>query len=97
MAFDPGEKAASILSLTDKVKPLAIGAPVIAVHFIGETAVFVGAEETASLAARDGGLTRIELHGGAILSATSDGKRVVTGGDDGKVVALDAKGQVTTS
>ena len=30
-----------------------------------------------------------------MLCAASDGKRIVTGGDDGKLVALDAKGEVT--
>ena len=30
-----------------------------------------------------------------ILCAASDGKRIVMGGDDGKVVALDAKGEMT--
>lgn len=96
MAFNPQDDAASIASVTDRVTPLALGAPVISLHFLGETAVFAGAEEAAWIAARDGQLTRTDLHGGAILCAASDGKRVVTGGDDGKVVALDAKGAVTT-
>jgi WD40 repeat protein len=30
-----------------------------------------------------------------VLCAASDGKRIVTGGDDGKVVALDAKGETS--
>ena len=34
--FDPGTNAASIVSVTDRVRPLAIGMPVIAVHFLGE-------------------------------------------------------------
>ena len=33
--FDPSDKSASIVSVTDKVRPVAIGAPVIAVHFLG--------------------------------------------------------------
>ena len=41
--FDPGE-GASIASITDKVRPLAVGMAVSSVHFLGETAVFVGAE-----------------------------------------------------
>ena len=36
---------------------------------------------------------RIDLHGGVILASATDGKRVVTGGDDGKVVATSAKGE----
>ena len=42
-----------------------------------------------------GEISRVAVHGGGILCAASDGKRIVTGGDDGKVVALDAKGEVT--
>ena len=42
--FDPGSNAASIVSVTDRVRPVQIGAPVIAAHFLGERAAFVGAE-----------------------------------------------------
>jgi len=65
------------------------------VHFLGETAVFVGAEESAAIVGTDGDITRIDVHGGAVLCAASDGTRAVTGGDDGKVVALNAKGEVS--
>ena len=91
--FDPGE-GASIVSITDKVRPLAVGMPVSSVHFLGETAVFVGAEESAAIVSADGEISRVDIHGGAILCAASDGARIVTGGDDGKVVALNAKGEV---
>jgi hypothetical protein len=93
--FDLGEGAASIASITDKVRPLAAGMPVSSVHFLGETAVFVGAEESAAMVGADGEMTRIDIHSGAILCATSDGARIVSGGDDGKVVALNANGDVT--
>ena len=43
--FDPAANAASIVSVTDKVRAVAIGAPVIAVHFLGDNAVFVGARK----------------------------------------------------
>ena len=33
------------------------------------------------------------MHGGGILASAADGKRIVTGGDDGKVVATDATGE----
>jgi WD40 repeat protein len=36
---------------------------------------------------------RIGVHGGAILASASDGRRVVTGGDEGKVAATDAGGE----
>ena len=91
--FDPGE-GASIASITDKVRLLAVGMPVSSVHFLGETAVFVGAEESAAIVGAEGEISRVNIHGGAILCATADGARIVTGGDDGKVVALNAKGEV---
>src|SRR6195952_2051996 len=92
--FDPGDSP-SIASITDQVRPLAVGMPVTAIHFLGDTAVFVGAEENAALVNAAGDISPVAIHGGAILCAASDGERVVTGGDDGKVVALDAKGSVT--
>jgi WD40 repeat protein len=92
--FDPGDSP-SIASITDRVRPLAVGMPVTAIHFLGDTAVFVGTEENATLVSATGDISSVAVHGGAILCAASDGERVVTGGDDGKVVALDAKGAVT--
>src|ERR1700761_3379434 len=90
--FDPGESA-SIVSVTDRVRPIAIGAPVSAVHFLGDQAAFVGAEENIFVVAGEGEPVTIPVHGGGILCTTCDGSRVVTGGDDGKVASLDAKGE----
>src|SRR3954469_2981946 len=92
--FDPGE-APSIASITDKVRTLPVGMPVTSIHFLGDTAVFVGAEEHAAMVNEAGEVSKVAIHGGAVLCAASDGKRIVTGGDDGKVVAFDAKGEVT--
>src|ERR1051326_374215 len=94
--FDPRADSASIVSVTDKVRPVKIGAPVIAVHFLGEQAAFVGAEEAIALVDAAGEVLRATVHGGGILCVASDGNRIVTGGDDGKVTALDAKGEVAT-
>jgi WD40 repeat protein len=95
-AFAPPAGGASIVSVTDKVRPLAIAAAVSALHFLGDTAVFVGAEEAVTLVEGSGAPRRVETHFGAILCSASDGKRVLTGGDDGKVVALDASGASQT-
>jgi WD40 repeat protein len=92
--FDPGESA-SIISVTDRVRPLRIGMPVSAVHFLGEHAAFVGGEENVAIVSGEGEISRIAVHGGGILCAASDATRLVMGGDDGKLVALDAKGEVT--
>ncbi|MTV16643.1 WD40 repeat domain-containing protein [Bradyrhizobium elkanii] len=93
--FDPGEAPSSIVSITDRVKPLPLGAAVGSVHFLGDRAFFVGAEEGVAIATADGEITRTETHFGAILCAASDGKRLVTGGDDGKLIAIDAKGETS--
>lgn len=93
--FDPGQNAASIVSVTDRVRPLAIGMPVTSVHFLGDIAAFIGAEESVALATSDGEISLAPVHRGGILCAATDGARIVMGGDDGKVVALDKKGEVT--
>jgi WD40 repeat protein len=93
--FDPGDNSASIVSVTDRARPLAIGMPVTAVHFLGDIAAFVGAEESVALVTADGVISHAPVHGGGILCAASDGARIVMGGDDGKLVALDAKGEIT--
>jgi WD40 repeat protein len=89
-------ESASIVSVTDKVRPVAIGAPVIAVHFLGDKAAFVGAEENVALVNGAGDISRVGVHSGGILCVASDGERIVMGGDDGKVVSLDAKGVTAT-
>src|ERR1700722_13443935 len=91
--FDPGESA-SIVSVTNKVRAIAIGAPLTAVHFLGDNAAFVGAEENVFIVGGGGEVSPVSVHGGGILCAASDGARLVMGGDDGKLVALDAKGEV---
>jgi WD40 repeat protein len=93
--FDPDDNSASIVSVTDRVRPLAIGMPVIAVHFLGEQAAFVGAEENVALVNEAGKISNVTVHGGGILCVASDGARLVMGGDDGKLVALDKKAEVT--
>jgi WD40 repeat protein len=93
--FDPGDQSASIVSVTDQVRPLALGMSVTSVHFLGEAAAFVGAEENVAMVSADGEITVVAVHGGGILCAVTDGSRIVMGGDDGKVASLDAKGEVT--
>jgi len=92
--FDSGESA-SIASVTDRVRPVPLGFAVSAAHFIGERVFFVGTEEKIAAASTIGEVSKIEVHFGAILCAASDGARVVTGGDDGKLVATDAKGETS--
>lgn len=81
---------APIPSLADRVRAMDTGAPVVGVHFLGETPVFVLGEEALLFGAEPG--RRIPTHSGAILASASDGMRIVTGGDDGALVETDAGG-----
>ncbi|MET0969485.1 MAG: WD40 repeat domain-containing protein [Tardiphaga sp.] len=94
--FNPLQEQESIVSVTDRVVPVAIGAAVTAVHFLGDTAVFVGAEEKVTLVDPAGAMSPVEVAFGGVLCSTSDGKRVVMGSDDGKVLSLDRDGTVAT-
>jgi WD40 repeat protein len=78
-------------SVVERTRRCPADAAVVAVHFLGESAVFVLGEE-ALLLVRDGESRRLPIHGGAILASAADGERVVTGGDDGVVMASDAAG-----
>src|SRR5258708_6457223 len=92
--FDPGDNAASIVSVTDRVRPVPLGMPVTSVHFLGDVAAFVGAEENVAMVDGRGEISRVSVHEAGILCAVSDGSRIVMGGDNGKLVALDSKGDV---
>ncbi len=90
---EPGAQA-SIASITERVRPVAIGAAVTSVHFLGDRAFFVGAEEKVSIVDAEGEISKVDVLGGGILCAACDGARIVMGGDDGKLAALDKKGEV---
>ncbi|MDE2378682.1 WD40 repeat domain-containing protein [Bradyrhizobium sp.] len=92
--FTPEAGSPSIVSVTEKVRPVALGMAVTSVHFLADRAAFVGGEETVALVDAKGEISKVAVHGGGILSAASDGTRLVMGGDDGKVVALNAKSEV---
>ncbi|HWV96957.1 MAG TPA: WD40 repeat domain-containing protein [Xanthobacteraceae bacterium] len=94
--FDTSDNSDSIVSVTDRVRRVAVGMPVGGVHFLGDTAVFVGDEEALTFVTGSGEAAQLPVHGGAILCAASDGKRIISGGDDGKVVAVTADASVET-
>jgi WD40 repeat protein len=85
------DTTAPLPSLADRVRPVAAGAPVVGVHFFGSTPVFVLGEEALLFAPADGE-RRLAIHAGAILASACDGKLILTGGDDGTLVATDAAG-----
>jgi WD40 repeat protein len=81
------------VSIVERTHPVAASAPVVAAHFLRHTAVFVLGEEALLLVEPDGEPRRIAIHDGGILATAADKQRIVTGGDDGKVVATNAKGE----
>jgi WD40 repeat protein len=93
--FEPGGGQSSIVSITERVRGVPLGAPVTSVHFLADRAVFVGAEENVFFVDGEGEAVPVALHAGVILCVASDGARVVMGSDDGKLVALAANGTVT--
>jgi WD40 repeat protein len=84
----------SLSSLTDRVTPLDAGSEVVSVCFLGRAPVLALANGEVLLV-ETGAETRVKVHDdGAILTTASDGRKLYTGGDDGKVLAMDAAGKV---
>ena len=83
-------------SLTSAVEPLALGEPVVAAAWLGDTPAFALADGAIRLGEAHEE-RRVQAHpDAAILVAASDGRRLITGGDDGRVVATDADGAIET-
>ena len=78
-------------SIRDRIRPIETGDPVLAVHFIGDDAVFVLVSGEVVVAGE--GERRLTLHDGGILDSAGDGALLLTGGDDGRVVLYDGKGE----
>jgi WD40 repeat protein len=80
-------------SIAARTRTVGTGAPIVAAHFLGNMAAFVLGEEALLFVPPQGDERRVAIHAGAILESAADGKRLVTGGDDGKVVVTDAAGE----
>jgi WD40 repeat protein len=85
---------AALPSLADRVRTINAGGTVVDVHFLDKSPVFVLGEETL-LFAPEAGERRVAIHAGAILSSAADAERIVTGGDDGQIVATTIDGEHT--
>lgn len=82
-------------SLTDKVASFALGAHVTAAAFLGGAPAFALAD--GEIVFLKSGETRVAAHPDAtLLCATLAGGRLVTGGDDGRIVATSADGAMET-
>jgi WD40 repeat protein len=95
LSEDAAPTRSDIASVVERTRPVQADASVVGVHFVGDVAVFVLGEEALLLVAPKGEERRVAVHAGAILSSAADGKRVATGGDDGKVCATDGSGKTT--
>ena len=79
-------------SLSSFIAPVSAGAHVTDAAFLGATAAFA-LGDGAVILVHDGEETRVEAHPeSSVLVAASDGKSLVTGGDDGRVVRIGADG-----
>ena len=91
--------APPIASLMEHVVPIEAGATIISAGFLGTTAVFAivdGSLLLVDCAAKDIAPRRLSAHpDAAILAAVCDGARLITGGDDGRVVTATAAGELT--
>ena len=75
---------------------LALGAAATSVHWIGGRALFALGDGAVVSTAHEGDVQRTGVHDGVILSSAlhPDGKRLITGGDDGKLNIVAADGVV---
>jgi WD40 repeat protein len=81
-------------SLTQHVRPLAAGAHVVAAAFLAGEPALALADGFVAIGAA-GAQKRFAAHPeGAILTARCDGERLLTGGDDGRVVSVAADGSL---
>jgi WD40 repeat protein len=80
-------------SVIERTRPVTAGAAVVGAHFLKKVPAFVLSEEAVLLAPDDAAERRVVVHDGGILASAGDGTRLVTGGDDGKVMTLDAAGK----
>jgi WD40 repeat protein len=79
-------------SLTTNVRPISAGAHVTAAAFLGGVPVLALGDGTALLIEADGEKRSVLHKGGAILVAARAGKRLMTGGDDGRILATSTDG-----
>ncbi|MBG0808728.1 WD40 repeat domain-containing protein [Methylosinus sp. H3A] len=81
-------------SLTSAFTPFDAGAEVVAAAFLGDAPVLALADGRLALPGEGADVGhRIAHSDGAILVVASDGKRLITGGDDGLVIASDLAGR----
>lgn len=78
-------------SLREHVTPIAAETHVVAARWLKQGLALALADGRV-LRWRDGATDIVEAHAGGILCATGDGERLISGGDDGRVVATRIEG-----
>ncbi|QFR33203.1 WD40 repeat domain-containing protein [Ancylobacter sp. TS-1] len=81
-------------SLTSKLRRVDLGGAAVGVRFLGSVAAFVLGEGEVVLAGDE--VTRVRAHDGVVLAVSGDARRLLTGGDDGRLVATLADGSQET-
>ncbi len=91
------ESRSDIASVVERTRAIAAGGPIVGAYFLGRTAVFVFGEEALLLVEPGGEPRRVTVHAGAILATTARGDRIISGGDDGRVVESSVQGEPRTA
>lgn len=75
------------------IEDFNFGAYVVETAFLGDVAAFALGDGSVRFARGDS-VEQVDVHSGAILASTPtrDGRGLITGGDDGRIVLVDAKG-----
>jgi WD40 repeat protein len=79
--------------LSSRVIHHALGAHLLSAAFLGETAVFAGADGRISFLGAD--LTQVTAHAAGLLVAAATKDAIVTGGEDGRITRVGADGAMT--
>jgi WD40 repeat protein len=79
-------------SLREHVVPVEAGEHVVGAQWLKATLALALADGRV-LRWTDGALDSVAAHAGGVLCASGDGERLITGGDDGRVVATSAAGE----
>jgi WD40 repeat protein len=90
------DSRSGIVSVVERTRAVAAGGAIVIAHFLGRIAAFVLGEEAIVFAEPNAEPRRVAVHGGAILATADDNERIVSAGDDGKLIATDAKGESRT-
>src|SRR5262245_6104604 len=83
-------------SVVERTRAIDAGGPLVAAHFLDDICCFVLAEEHVLIVPPDGEPQRVLVHSGGILATAADQERVLTAGDDGKVIATNAGAETRT-